>query len=76
MLHRRPWLFEWVPVLPDVVLREPEVVAHDARAVPAPGTHDCGECVARDEEVLRRPHAQGVPRDFVLAGPHAPDGDD
>ena len=54
------------------MLREAEVIAHDAQAVPPAGAHDGGNVVAANEEVLRRAHAQGVPRDFALAGPRAP----
>ena len=32
--------------------------------------------MAANEEILRRAHAQGVPRDFALAGPLAPGLDD
>ena len=58
--------------LPNIVLREAEVITHDAHAVPAAGAHDGGDVVAANEEVLRRAHAQGVPRDFALAWPRAP----
>ena len=58
------------------MLREAEVIAHDAHAVPAAGAHDGGDVVATNEEVLRRAHAQGVPRDFALAGPLAKGLDD
>ncbi len=62
--------------LPNIVLREAEVITHDAHAVPPAGAHDGGDVVAANEEVLRRAHAQGVPRDFALAGPRAPGLDD
>ena len=62
--------------LPNIVLREAEVITHDAHAVPPAGAHDGGYVVAANEEVLRRAHAQGVPRDFPLAGPRAPGLDD
>lgn len=58
--------------LPNIVLREAKVIAHDADAVPSAGAHDGGDVVAASEEVLRRAHAQGVTRDFALAGPRAP----
>ena len=53
---------------PNIVLREAEVIAHDARAVPPAGTHDGGYVVAANEEVLPRAYARGVPRDFAIAG--------
>ena len=59
-------------LLPNIVLREAEVIAHDAHAAPTAGAHDDGDVVAADEEVLRRAHAQGVPRDLAFAGPCAP----
>lgn len=58
--------------LPNIVLREAEVITHDAQAVPPAGAHDGGDVVAADEEVLRRAHAQRVTRDLALAGPRAP----
>ena len=62
--------------LPNIVLREAEVIAHDAHAVPPAGAHNGRDIVAANEEVLRRAHAQGVPRDFALAGPLATGLDD
>jgi len=62
--------------LPNIVLREAEVITYDAHAVPAAGAHDGGDVVAAYEQVLRRAHAQGVPRDFAFAGPLAPGLDD
>ena len=43
--------------LPNIMLREAEVIAHDADAVPPAGAHDGGDVVAANEEVLRRAHA-------------------
>lgn len=58
------------------MFREAEVIAHDTHAVPPACAHDGGDVVAANEEVLRRAHAQGVPRDLALAGPRAPGLDD
>jgi len=62
--------------LPNIVLREAEVITYDAHAVPPAGAHNGRDIVAANEEVLRRAHAQGVPRDFALAGPLATGLDD
>ena len=62
--------------LSNIVFCEAEVITYDAHAVLATGAHDGGDVVAAYEEVLRRAHAQGVPRDFALAGSLAPGLDD
>jgi len=51
------------------MFHEAKEIAHDAHAVPPAGARMGGDVVAAYEQVLRRAHAQGVPQDFVLAGP-------